>query len=81
MLRRRIARKALPRETQISPQYLEEVVKAYEHFFSHYKASRLLAVNTSEIDFVENREDLEELLRRLTQPVHGTQYFLPLSSA
>jgi len=37
-------------------------------------------INTAEIDFVERREDLEELLRRLTQPVFGTQYFLPLGS-
>lgn len=81
VLRQRIARKNSPLETNISPEYLEEVVKAYDHFFYHYKASRLLVVNTSEIDFVANRDDLEELLRRLTQPVRGTQYFLPLGSA
>ena len=80
VLRQRIARKNSPLETEISPEYLEAVVKAYEHFFFHYKASRLLVVNTSEIDFVARRGDLEELLRRLTQPVIGTQYFLPLGS-
>ena len=35
----------------------------------------------SEIDFVDRNEDLQELLRRLKQPVQGTQYFLPLGSA
>ncbi len=80
VLRQRIARRNSPLETEISPEYLEEVVRAYEHFFYHYKASRLLVVDTSEIDFVTNRDDLEELLRRLTQPVLGTQYFLPLGS-
>lgn len=80
VLRQRIARKNSPLETEISAEYLEEVAKAYEHFFFHYKASKLLVVNTSEIDFVNNRDDLEELLRRLTQPVVGTQYFLPLGS-
>ncbi len=81
VLRRRIARKNSPLETEISSEYLAEVVKAYEHFFFHYKASKLLVINTNEIDFVENREDLEELLKRLTQPVVGTQYFLPLGSS
>ncbi len=84
VLRERIARKARETgsevETAISREYLEEVVRAYDHFFFHYKASHLLVINTAEIDFVERREDLEELLRRLTQPVLGTQYFLPLGS-
>jgi hypothetical protein len=40
----------------------------------------LLVINTAEIDFVQRQEDLEELLHRLTQPVFGTQYFLPLGS-
>jgi deoxyguanosine kinase len=80
-LRKRIAKKNFPREREISDEYLEEVIKAYEHFFFHYKTSNLLVVNTSEIDFVERNEDLQELLRRLSQPVQGTQYFLPLGSA
>ncbi len=85
VLRERIARKARQMgsqvETSISQHYLEEVARAYEHFFFHYKASHLLVVNTTEIDFVERREDLDELLQRLTQPVKGTQYYLPLGSA
>jgi deoxyadenosine/deoxycytidine kinase len=80
-LRKRIAKKNAPFEHQISDEYLEEVVKAYEHFFFHYKASDLLVIQTSEIDFVDRNEDLQELLERLKQPVKGTQYFLPLGSA
>ena len=34
----------------------------------------------SEIDFVDRNEDLQQLLRRLQEPVKGTQYFLPLGS-
>jgi deoxyguanosine kinase len=80
VLRERIARKKSPAENQISRTYLEEIVRAYEHFFFHYSASDLLVINTSEIDFVERNEDLQQLLRRLQQPVKGTQYFLPLSA-
>ena len=78
VLRERIAKKKLPTEKQISRAYLEEVVKAYEHFFFRYSSSDLLVINTSEIDFVDRSADLQQLLRRLKEPVKGTQYFLPL---
>jgi deoxyadenosine/deoxycytidine kinase len=64
----------------VSDDYIEEVVKAYEHFFFHYTSSDLLVVNTNEIDFVERHTDLQELLRRVSEPIRGTQYFLPLGS-
>ena len=78
VLRKRVSKKGDPAETQISPEYVEAVANAYEHFFFRYSASNLLVVDTSEIDFVERNQDLQELLRRLHQPVKGTQYFLPL---
>jgi deoxyadenosine/deoxycytidine kinase len=81
VLRARIAKKASRDETQISPEYIEEVARAYEHFFFRYAASDLLVINTSEIDFVERSDDLQQLLRRLQDPVKGTQYFLPLGTA
>ena len=80
VLRKRIAKKNAAMESRISREYLEEVVKAYEHFFFHYRSSDLLVVETSEIDFVDRNEDLDQLLERLSQPVKGTQYFLPLGS-
>jgi deoxyadenosine/deoxycytidine kinase len=81
VLRARIAKKASREETQISLEYIEEVARAYEHFFFRYGASDLLVINTSEIDFVERSEDLQQLLRRLQDPVKGTQYFLPLGAS
>ncbi len=78
VLRSRIAKKKAPGESKIALDYLEEVVRAYEHFFFRYSASDLLVVNTSEIDFVDRNDDLQQLLRRLQEPVKGTQYFLPL---
>lgn len=80
VLVKRIAKRKDPKEAEISDEYLKEVVKAYEHFFFHYSASDLLVINTSEIDFVDRNDDLRELLRRLAEPVKGTQYFLPLGS-
>jgi deoxyguanosine kinase len=78
VLRKRMRRKNAPNERDVSDEYMEEVVKAYEHFFFHYSASDLLVVNTAEIDFVERSQDLQMLLRRVSEPIKGTQYFLPL---
>lgn len=81
VLRARIEKKAAREEMQISVEYIEEVAQAYEHFFFRYAGSDLLVVETSDIDFVERTEDLKQLLRRLQQPVKGTQYFLPLGQS
>jgi deoxyadenosine/deoxycytidine kinase len=81
VLRERIAKKKSPAEKRISRAYLEEIVKAYEHFFFRYSASDLLVINTSDIDFVNRNADLQQLLRRLQEPVKGTQYFLPLGTS
>ena len=79
VLKKRLRKKNAPGEKAVSEDYLEAIVQAYEHFFFHYSASDLLIVNTSEIDFVDRNQDLQELLRRLSEPIRGTQYFLPLS--
>ena len=80
VLKKRLRKKNSAAEKAISEEYLEEVIKAYEHFFFHYTSSDLLIVNTSDIDFVERNEDLQELLRKVSAPIKGTQYFLPLGS-
>jgi deoxyadenosine/deoxycytidine kinase len=80
VLKKRLKRKNASGEKAVSEAYLEEVVKAYEHFFFHYTSSDLLIVNTSQIDFVERNEDLQQLLRKVSAPIKGTQYFLPLDS-
>jgi deoxyguanosine kinase len=81
ILEKRVSKKGDITEKEISPEYLEAVASAYGHFFFRYSGSNLLVVDTTEIDFVESNEDLHELLRRLRQPVTGTQYFLPLSQS
>jgi deoxyguanosine kinase len=81
VLQKRVSKKGDPAEKQISQEYLEAVADAYGHFFFRYSASNLLVVDTTEIDFVERNQDLQELLRRVRQPVKGTQYFLPLGQS
>ena len=78
VLKQRLKRKGIAGERAISDAYIEQLAAAYEHFFFHYSASDLLVVNTSDIDFVNNNKDLKLLLKRLSEPIKGTQYFLPL---
>jgi deoxyadenosine/deoxycytidine kinase len=80
VLKKRLKKKRAAGEDAVSDDYIEAVVNAYEHFFFHYTASDLLIVNTSEIDFVDRNQDLQELMRRLSEPIRGTQYFLPLTA-
>lgn len=78
VLKQRLKRKGMTQERSLSDDYLQQVVEAYEHFFFHYTASDLLVVDTTQLDFVHRNRDLQLLLKRLSEPVKGTQYFLPL---
>ncbi len=79
-LLRRIAVRGKRYEREISRQYLEDLNAAYTHFFFHYGASPLLVVNTSDIDFVNRREDLEDLIKKIGETRAGTHYYVPLGS-
>jgi deoxyadenosine/deoxycytidine kinase len=75
----RVRRRNVAFEAKISDAYVEELIKAYDHFFYHYKDSPLLIVNTAEIDFVHNTEDLKALLRRITSDnIRGIEYYHPV---
>jgi hypothetical protein len=39
-----------------------------------------LVVNTSEIDFVNHREDFEDLIKQIEETRAGTHYYVPLGS-
>jgi deoxyguanosine kinase len=80
VLKKRLKKKNVSSEKSLNEDYLDEVIKAYEHFFFHYTSSDLLVVNTSEIDFVDRNEDLQELLKKVSAPIKGTQYFLALGN-
>lgn len=67
-------------ERDMDPKYLEDLNAAYTHFFFHYSASPLLVVNTSEIDFVNHREDFEDLIKQIGETHAGTHYYVPLGS-
>jgi len=78
VLLQRIRSRNLPYEREIDLDYLRSVTEAYNYFFFHYQASPLLVINTSEIDFVKRREDLDQLIREIRQMKKGTWHFIPL---
>jgi deoxyadenosine/deoxycytidine kinase len=79
VLLERLGRRNVDFEEDISEAYVDELIKAYEHFFHHYTETPLLIVNTAEIDFVQNENDLRHLQHRVAGgKVRGTQYYHPV---
>jgi deoxyadenosine/deoxycytidine kinase len=78
VLLHRIRSRNQPKEIDL--EYLKKLTEAYNYYFFHYHQSPLLVVNTSEIDFVNKREDLDQLIREIRQMKKGTWYFIPMRS-
>jgi deoxyadenosine/deoxycytidine kinase len=76
----RIKKRGRDFERRFDPVYLENLCKAYNDFFFHYTETPLLVVNTSDIDFVNNADDLENLLNVVRQTKKGTVHYQPLPS-
>ena len=67
-------------EREIDIEYLRALSQAYNTFFFHYEESPLLVIDTSEIDFVNREEDLQNLIREIRSVRRGTGYYKPLGS-
>ena len=52
-------------EKDLTKNYLSDLGEAYNNFFFKYSKTPLLIVNTTEIDFVHNAEDFEELYKQI----------------
>ena len=59
---------------------IAELNRAYNYFFFHYTATPLLVLDTSDIDFVERVDDLNELVTQIDQMEKGVQYYIPLGA-
>lgn len=64
-------------EAQMDPDYLRELVEAYDRYFFHYTKGPLLIVDASRIDFVRERAHFAELVRQIGSVRAGTTYFNP----
>jgi deoxyadenosine/deoxycytidine kinase len=65
-------------EKAMSENYISDLNEAYNYFFFRFKASRVMIVNATEIDFVNNKFDFDELVAEILKPEHGNiEYFNP----
>jgi deoxyguanosine kinase len=78
-LLKRIRQRGRPFEKDINHDYIAAVNEAYNHYFFRYSETPLLVINTTDIDFVRRREDLDDLLKQILNMKQGTQYYVPVS--
>ncbi len=80
VLHHRIKSRNINYEKDVDLEYLKTLTEAYNYYFFHYDQSPLLVVDTSEIDFVNRKEDFAQLVREIKQMKKGTWYFIPMKS-
>ena len=78
-LMRNIARRGRDMEKNISEEYIDALNQLYTEYFFRYQDTPLVIINTNNIDFVHNQEDLDEVINYIRQPVTGTKFFNPVS--
>lgn len=64
-------------EKPMTEEYIRTLNEAYNHFFFNYHETPLLVVNSSRIDFVNKKKDLENLIDVVTRPISGISYYNP----
>jgi deoxyadenosine/deoxycytidine kinase len=64
-------------EKEMSEEYIRSLNEAYNRFFFHYSDTPLLVVNSTMIDFVNNRQHFEELVHQIMRPHSGIEYYSP----
>jgi deoxyadenosine/deoxycytidine kinase len=52
-------------ERSIQPKYLQQLNTHYEQWISSYSLGKLLTVDSNRLDFVNNEEDLKEILEEM----------------
>lgn len=77
VLLQRIQKRGIASEQLIERSYLENLNAAYTEFFHYYDRSRLLIVNSADLDLVENDDDYNRLVDYILALPSGTHYFNP----
>ena len=73
----RIRKRGRGFEKSLSPDYLNVLQEAYNYFFSHYKDTPLMIVNTNEIDFLVEPRLLDDLIEQVGALKSGVKHFVP----
>ena len=62
-------------EKNMSDEYIQSLNEAYNRFFFHYNDTPLLVINSTLIDFVNNPDDLTEVIRQIMRSHSGIEYY------
>ena len=67
-------------EKEIKEAYIKDLNEGYNYFFFRYKATKVMIVNSAEIDFVNNENDFENLIAEILKPDHSAiEYYNPVN--
>ena len=78
-LMKNIALRGREMETDITYEYIDALSQVYTEYFFRYQDTPLVIINTNNIDFVHNEDDLKEVIKYIRQPVSGTKFFNPIT--
>jgi len=78
-LMKNIAKRGREMETDITYDYIDALSQVYTEYFFRYQDTPLVIINTNNIDFVHNEDDLKEVIKYIRQPVSGTKFFNPVT--
>jgi len=76
-LMKNISKRKRSFEKNMSRDYIDALNQVYNEYFFRYQDSPLLIINTNNIDFVNQKKDLEEIINVVRQPITGTKFFNP----
>ena len=67
-------------EKNMDWKYIDDLNQIYNEYFFRYDKGPLVIINTNDIDFVNNKDDLNEIIDFIKQPSEGTRYFNPIKT-
>ena len=71
----RVKKRGIQYERTISENYLADLAEGYSRFFYQYEAAPLLIVNSENLNFVDNQQDFELLLKRMEEMRGAREFF------
>ena len=79
VLMKNIEKRGRNMERNVTWEYIDALNQVYTEYFFRYQDTPLVIINTNNIDFVENENDLKEVIDYIRQPVSGTKFFNPVT--
>lgn len=79
VLMKNIEKRGRNMEKNVTWEYIDALNQVYTEYFFRYQDTPLVIINTNNIDFVENENDLREVIDYIRQPVSGTKFFNPVT--